>query len=102
MNPETFTLDLGDGTRITARVNVAEIASLSADKLPSVVAFNWEGPRQLHHWPRYLAWVKTVWQYVADHAGKSICSLMQPPKGQPFFVVYEPHKAPETVALPRR
>lgn len=102
MKPETFTLDLGDGTRITACINVAEIASLPADKLPSVVAFNWEGPRRSHHWPRYLAWVKTVWQHVADQAGKSICSLINPPNGEPFFVVFEPHQAPETIPFPRR
>lgn len=101
-NPETFTLDLGDGTRITARVNVADIANLPPDKLASVVAFGWSGTKKTHHWPRYVAWVKTVWQYVADHAGKSICSVMNPPKGQPFCIVFEPHQSPETILLPRR
>jgi hypothetical protein len=100
MNPETFSLDFGDGTRISARVNVTEIARLPADKLRSVVAFNWEGPRHNRHWSRYLAWVKTVWQSVADTAGKSILSLFAAPTGERFAVHFHPRRPAETVRLP--
>lgn len=101
-HPQSFALDFGDGTRITARLNLSEIASAGSDKLPSVVEFFWDGPKKTRHWPRYLPWVRTVWQFVADHTGKSILSVMRHPNGSPFTISFKPHCPPQMSPLLRR
>lgn len=102
MKAETFTLDFGDGTRITARVNVPEIACQPAANLPAVVAFEWHGPKRSRHWLRYYRWVQTVWQFVADTAGQCLSTILATPRGQALLIVFRPHHRPKIELLPCR
>jgi len=97
---ETFCLDLGDGTQCTASVDVARIAAIPADKLPSVIAWKWEGPRKTSHFARYQSWAADVWQHVANAANKSIVSLLISPQGKLFAIVCEPSQKPQFVPIP--
>lgn len=92
---ETFTLDFGDGTRCVARVDVAQIAALPDNAWPSVIALDWEGPRQAGHFDRYRVWIADVWQHVADTANKSCVALLICPRGRLQSIVCEPGRRPE-------
>lgn len=96
----TFVLDLGDGTRCTAQVNIAAIAALPPEKLSEVLEMKWEGPRRDSHCFRYLLWVYEVWQIVADLTGKRIDFVLTNPQGRTIIVKFEPHKEPEFLFLP--
>ncbi len=100
----TFALDLGDGTRCTARLDLAQVALVPANKLPGILDIEWTGGSQLRvrHWPLYFAWTKSVWQQVADTAQKAIVLAFAPPHLAPFAVVFEPHLPCEMVSLPCR
>ena len=97
----TFVLDLGDGTRCTAKIDMAQAALSPVEELPGIVGFEFEGQLQNRHWPIYFPWVKSVFQHVADTAHKSVVLLFYPPAVAPFAVVFEPHQPCETVSLPR-
>jgi hypothetical protein len=67
--------------------------------LPGIVGFEWTGQPHPRHWPLHFAWVKSVWQQVADTAKKAIVLAFTPPHRAPFAVVFEPHLPCETVPL---
>ena len=96
----TFALDLGDGTRCTAKIDVAGIAELPADRLPSVVALEWTAPRKPSHFDRYRDWIADVWQIVANASKKSICSILITPQGRVLAFLCAPDQKTEFRYLP--
>lgn len=99
---QTFALDLGDGITCTARIDLEQVALLPAQKLPQFVRFEWTGQPRNGHWPLYYAWIKTVWQHVADTARKSAVLILRPPSAEPLAVVFEPNQPCEIIPLPRQ
>lgn len=101
MKPETFTLDLGDGTRCTARIDSAWLGTLTPKTLPSVVAIEWEGHRRDAHFIRYREWIASVWQRVADLSNKSLCTVLSGPN-QIFLITCQPQSSPVIQPLAHR
>jgi hypothetical protein len=91
---ETFTLDLGNGTRCTAQVDIGKIAALPPDKFSSIIATKWEGPEEPSQFDHFQVWIANLWQYVADKANKSVCSILVTPRRELVAIVCEPGQRP--------
>jgi hypothetical protein len=97
----TFVLDLGDGTRCLAIIDVARMAALPPDGLfARLLETKIEGVFKPSHFDRYRAWIADVWQTVADAANKSVTTFLITPQGSLLAIVCEPNQRPEFFDLP--
>jgi hypothetical protein len=93
MTAETFTLDLGDEVRCTARIDASRLATLTAQTLPNLVTIEWAGQRRDAHFERYLEWIAGVWQHVANITNKSLCTVISAPH-RVYVIACKPHRLP--------
>ncbi|MEI7808485.1 MAG: hypothetical protein WCJ07_08370 [Verrucomicrobiota bacterium] len=98
---QTFALDLGDGIRCTAKIDIHPDTARPGELLLKMTQF-WEGRPRKAHWPQYFAWIKTVWQSLANATQKKLLYVFKPPTGDPLAVQFNPNQPSVTIPLPRR
>jgi hypothetical protein len=92
---EKHTLDLGDGTRCRAQINLNNIEHLSIEELPKVVRMDCEGPWNIVHFHRYVRWIAELFQKVADAANKPLSQPLFSPGGETVRIICQPGRRPE-------
>lgn len=97
---ETFTLDFGEGVRVSVCVNFARLVGPSDGWHGDFYTITEAGTFRRKHARRCLPWFAEVFSGVSARTNKPIVGMLPNPDGPPLLLVCEPNEPPQFIALP--